>query len=549
MPRKTHYASDFKPDFGIPWVPVLPRSMTDAWPLDKLQRYQEARAYAEKQAELNPVGGGWILPSWKDVMDTWVSHSVHVVCGGNRSSKSMLASRLAVWMACTIPEAEVRCYHVSEERSIEQQRFIWEAIPLSIKNLPTKKGTNHSITYSQKNGFTDNICIFPPLPGYRRGGYIKFGNYKQYQQDAQIAEGFKCHGIWGDEEMPQKFFETLLYRLIDYKGRIILTFTTLNGWTPLVQDLMGRTKTLKKRHSTIVKRDLPIMQESLTREWGGSPALIHYFWTEDNAFIDTTDFLATLKGRPKDEVLARAYGVPTKSIAGVFPSFREDLNVIKRDALPWVKNPLYKVTRYMAIDPGGSKNWAMCWVAVDAAGTWWVYREWPDESYGEWALPGSTAEGKPGPAQKGSGKGIRDYVDLIRNLEDEEEVYERFIDPRMGAAERQTLEGATTIISELDEADVVVRPAPGVEIEHGIQLINNLLSWDETKPLGATNSPKFYVTDDCKNMIFSLKEYTAKGGSNEACKDFIDLLRYLATSNIDFVDTNFVDKSNRTGCY
>lgn len=545
MPRKTHYASDFKPDFGIPWVPVLPRSLTDQWPLEKLQRYQEARAYAEKQAELNPVGGGWILPSWKDVMDTWATHSVHVVCGGNRSSKSTLASRLAVWAACTIPEAEVRCYHVSEERSIEQQRFIWEAIPLSIKNLPTKKGTNHSITYSQKNGFTDNICIFPPLPGYRRGGYIKFGNYKQYQQDAQIAEGFKSHFSWLDEEAPQKFFETMLYRHIDYKGRMMLTFTTLSGWTPLVQDIMGRTKTLRKRRATLIDRDLPIMQESLTR----ASTLIHYFWTEDNAFIDTSDFMSTMKSRSKDEVLARAYGVPTKSIAGVFPSFREDLNVIKRDALPWVKNPLYKVTRYMAIDPGGSKNWAMCWVAVDAAGTWWVYREWPDESYGEWALPGSTAEGKPGPAQKGSGKGIRDYVDLIRILEDGEEVFERFIDPRMGAAERQTLEGATTIISELDEAQIIVRPAPGVEIENGIQLINNLLSWDETKPLGATNSPKFYVTEDCKNMIFALKEYTAKGGSNEACKDLIDLLRYLATSNIDFVDPDYRDPGNRTGCY
>ena len=63
--------------------------------------------------------------------------------------------------------------------------MIYDAIPLSIKNLPTKKGTNHSLQYSQKNGFTDNICILPPIPGFQRGGAIKFGNYRQYQQAAE----------------------------------------------------------------------------------------------------------------------------------------------------------------------------------------------------------------------------------------------------------------------------------------------------------------------------------------------------------------------------
>ena len=72
----------------------------------------------------------------------------------------------------------------------------------------------------------------------------------------------------------------------------------------------------------------------------------------------------------------------------------------------------------MAIDPAGSKNWAMLWVAIDAAGTLCVYNEWPD--YDDWALPGNTAEGKPGPAQKGSKRGIKDYVELIKGIEGDE---------------------------------------------------------------------------------------------------------------------------------
>ena len=462
----------------------------------------------------------------------------------HNSSKSVCASRLALWTAATIPNSEVRCFHVNEDRSIEdQQRMIYDALPLGIKSLSTKKGMHHSLQYSQKNGFTDNVCILPPIPGARRGGMIKFGNYRQFMQDAQVAEGFKSHLIWCDEECPQKLFETLWFRTIDYHGRIILTFTTLGGWTPLIQDILGRTKTIEKRYAPLLKKELPIMQESLSRPG----AVIYYFWTEDNAFIDTSDFLQKIGQRPKDEILARAYGIPTKAIAGVFPGFNKDVNVLPHDQMPWVKKPDYKVTRYMVIDPAGSKNWFMLWLAIDAAGTWWVYREWPD--FDDWALPGNTAEGKPGPAQKGSKKGIKDYVALIKDCEKDEEIYERYIDPRLGAAEKQSEEGATTIISDLDDQNMTVIPAPGVDIENGIQLINNLLAWDDTKPRDSINGPKLYISDRCQNLIFAMSEHTGQGGRSEATKDPIDCLRYLAVSAPEYFDARDFTPQTKTGCY
>lgn len=526
-----NFADDFQPDFGLPWVPVLPDSTLRGLTVPELNNYVVGRRRIEQNAEINPVGSGWVLPMWEQVMRNWKKYPVIVILGGQRSTKSTLASRLAVWTAGTIPSAEVRCYHVNEDRSIEdQQRFIWDALPIGIKALPTKKGIHHSVQYSQKNGFTDNICILPPLPGSRRGGSIKFGNYRQYQQDAQVTEGFKAHLIWGDEEMPQKMLETLIYRTIDYHGRIILTFTTLTGWSSLIQDILGKTKTLEKRYSSLLGRELPVVQESISRPG----AIVYYFWTEDNAFIDTGDFLKKIQGRPRDEMLARAHGIPTKSITGVFPAFQKEVNVVAHEKLPFLKNPAYPVTRYMAIDPGGSKNWFMLWVAIDSGGTWWVYREWPD--YDDWALPGSTAEGKPGPAARGSKKGIKDYVDLIRGAEEGEIIYERFIDPRMGAAEKQSEEGATTIISDLDDQDMTVIPAPGVDIDNGLQLINNLLAFDDSKPVDSLNSPCLFVSERCANLIYALTEYTAQGGRNEATKDPIDALRYIAVSNPEFVE-------------
>jgi hypothetical protein len=545
MVNPNQLADAYRPDFGIEWIPPHERHVLASMPHDQLVKYAQARKYAEMRAEENPVGSGWIMPSWRRVMDAWQKYPIIVILGGQRSSKSSFASRLCVWAAATIPQAEVRAYHVNEDRSVEdQQRFIWDALPQSIRTLPTKKGVYHSVQYSQKNGFTDNVCILPPLPGAKRGGTIKFGNYRQYQQDAQVTEGFKAHLIWADEEIPPKMFETLVYRTTDFHGRIILTFTTLSGWTPLIQDILGRTRTLEKRRSTLLNTDLPVMQESLSRPG----AAIFYFWTEDNKFIDTSDFLMKIRGRSRDEILARAYGIPVKSISGAFPAFNKEHNVVAAKDLPWVRNPDYKVTRYMAIDPAGSKNWFMLWVAVDADNTWWVYREWPD--YDDWALPGSSAEGKAGPAQKGSRKGIKDYVEMIRDLEGDEEIFERFIDPRLGAAEKQSADGAVTIISQLDDENMTVVPAPGVDVDNGLQLISNQLAFDEAKPISSVNAPHLFISEECQNFIFAMQEYTAKGGKDEATKDPIDCLRYIAVSNPQFYDeVDLIDPDNRTGVY
>ena len=231
-----------------------------------------------------------------------------------------------------------------------------------------------------------------------------------------------------------------------------------------------------------------------------------------------------------------AFGIPTKAATAVFTKFDRTINVIKHEDLPFIKNKDYKVTRYMAIDPAGSKNWFMIWVAIDASNTWYVYREWPDyTTFGAWAEAGPTIEGKPGPAQRSLGWGIKDYVDAMKTLEDGEEIFERLIDPRMGNAEKQSAnEGATTIISDLDKHDITAIPAPGVEIENGLQVIKDLLAWNEDKMRDSVNTPHLFVSDRCENFIHAMCEYTAKGGASEATKDPVDPLRYLAVSGARF---------------
>lgn len=566
---KVHYADDYQPDFGIPWRPVLTRQQIedryagpgpwgDPWTDQNLANYIALRKRVEADTLKNPIGQGWSLPSWDAVQRNWKKYNIHVLLGGNQAAKTTFGARLTVWAAATIPESETYCWHVTDKRSIDdQQRFVWEALPEGIKKLPTKKGISHSLQYGQKNGFTDGICILPPLPGYQRGGSIKFFNYAQYAQNDQIIEGVKAHFMWADEVIPLELMETIRKgRLMTYHGRFLLTFTVIDGWNDTIQKILSKTRTVEKRfcdHPKVMA-DLPIMQESMSVD----SCAIYYAWTKDNPFTDYQEFLRLNANADKATILARGFGIPTKSITSIHPGFSQEVNVIPHEKLPWLtvkrdkngKEIPYKVTRYMSIDPAGSKNWAMAWVAVDAAGTWWVYREWPD--YDDWALPSNTPEGKPGPAQKGSKRGIKEYVELIRDMEKDEEIFERYIDPRMGAAEKQSEEGATTIISDLDDAGMTVIPAPGVDIENGTQLLNNLFAYDENKPIDSMNAPKIYISDRCQNTIYMFKEHTGMGGRNEATKDFHDLYRYLAVSDIQFIDTkNITDIQayGRTGSY
>ena len=180
----------------------------------------------------------------------------------------------------------------------------------------------------------------------------------------------------------------------------------------------------------------------------------------------------------------------------------------------------------------------MIWVAVDVEGTWWVYREWPDSTMGAWALPHANAKGKPvgkaGPGQRPVGYGYEDYADLMKDLEQDEEIFERLVDPRFGKATVRTAHGETNMCNEMMEYDVFLRPAPGLEIEHGIQKINDLLSWDDTEPVSEENGPRLYVSERCDNLIYALTEYSGVS-REEACKDFVDVLRYGAVTPLDYV--------------
>lgn len=57
--------------------------------------------------------------------------------------------------------------------------------------------------------------------------------FKSYEQGRKIFQGTSKHVIWLDEECPEDVYDECLIRTTTVKGLVILTFTPLQGLTPL----------------------------------------------------------------------------------------------------------------------------------------------------------------------------------------------------------------------------------------------------------------------------------------------------------------------------
>ena len=109
----------------------------------------------------------------------------------------------------------------------------------------------------------------------------------------------------------------------------------------------------------------------------------------------------------------------------------------------------------------------------------------------------------------------------------------RIIDPRLGAASYQKSEGSSNIIDDLSDEDIIVQPAEALDIETGLQAINNLLAWDREKPMDLDNKPRLMFSDECQNLISCLQAYVP-GDLKAAPKDFVDCTRYFSIGNFEY---------------
>ena len=516
--------------------PVLPLPPSD-WPAEKWLSAATLREEMIRKEKEDPYRHVYVPAHWKLASDRLEQDREVLVMGGNRSGKSSWAAREVMRVLVEKPKARAWCFQTTAPNSVEmQQPYIWNMMPAEWKVAKKTNVTN--ISYSQKNGFSESSFVLP------NGSQCWFRNYAQ---DVTTIEGGELDVIWCDELVPMDWLATMRYRLLDRNGKLIVSFTPVEGYSPTVKDYLSGAETIEdveaellpiygdreeKRVVTGYER-VPLLQRCVRRT-----ASIVYFHTKGNPWAGWARMRSELEKAGKSEVLCRAYGVPTKAIAGRFPLFTEKVHVIPDNRIP------EKGTRYQFIDPCSGRNWFMAWFLVDETGRAFIYREWPGSDYidgvgyaGAWAEPdGKKADGKPGPAQKSFGFGLERYKEEIERLEKGEEVFERWMDSRYGNAATVSKESATTLIEECAEIGLNFVATPGITIDEGIQFINDWLHYDHTRPVDALNQPRLYVAESCKNMIMALKEWTGQDGKNGAMKDPIDVLRYFCLSGVSNVE-------------
>lgn len=559
---------------------------------DVLQRIEAKRQETIAQAKTDPFRHGWELEWWADADRLLVMPETRLLAniGGNGTAKTWWMVKRAVQCVFRVPNAKVLLLHEDEDASRDlHQALCYHFLPQEIKprdGWKPKKTTTTNIFYDSKIGFSGNAFTTP------NGGRMRFGFYRQ---DLKRFEGMGYTLVGLDENAPLSWIETLQVRLGRAGGKMIWCFTAIDGITPAISAVTAGAKTLEHRpvdpavlpanHRAEEDQDWPVGTMPYIRQ-GTKP---HVKIIYPHGIMNPLSGYAPEEGRGagygyrdlvqwcSDKPIAvrerRVYGYSRKSARTVFPLFGAAHVVpAKKMAEILAKLP---VTRYQIIDPAGARNFFMAWFAVDAHGRHYIYREWPDvPTHGEWALPSDDAnkwDGKIGPAQAKTISGVVAYKRMILEAEGwtqeaggwvasrtehgkeipAEDIFDRYVDPRSGAVETMASDaGESSVIDrfrqeQTDDAGRVIGPTmiltaaiSGKTEEDGLTQIDELLAYNPQEPITAlVNEPKLFVSDACENIIWALQNYTAHDGAKAACKDPVDVVRYLALKQCVHVPT------------
>ena len=494
---------------------------------DAVQKLLEAREEVIRLSKEDPLKHGFDLESWQRIRWALKQHNEVLVLGGNRSAKTTGIAKLFMEAITTHMDGHVVLFSQNADTSVKvQQASMWEFMPKEFKRKT--KGIEGYINYSMQNGFTGQSFIFPDTRTR-----VDFKTYTQFSNNHTILEGFEFGfpelgdhpenlGIGNDEYLgDSRLINTQRFRLATRDSKLVTGFTPIDGYTELIADYLKDTEVLETRHADLLGVDVPVKQYSHNRD-----AAIVYLHTDENPFGGYNRLSKDLKGRPKEEILTRAYGIPVKSMTTLFPYFSTKVHVV--DKLPEINKHTHTV--YQIVDPAGARNYVAIWAAVDKQGFVTVLREWPDrDTYGEWALSGDS-KWRFGPAAKKLGYDVQAYIDEFKEIESElgVEVFERIGDSRFFAREN---EDNTDLFESFAAKEMFFVPSNGADIETGLSGLDEWMRYNPNSDLDDANRPVLQIHESCGNLIQSLINWGHRGKADEPLKDWIDLLRYLRMAN------------------
>lgn len=500
--------------------------------------------------------------------------------GANREGKTHDAARLSVEHLVdspVVPSERIGAFlHSSDRTSIDQQQpVIFHMLPPNLRSLALRgvqlKGGTY-LKYSRAQGFSNDKFILPNAA---------MGLFFNYKQDPGVMEGYKLTWVWLDELVPLVFLEALTYRLGQGERLVILiTFTPVRGYTPVVARYIAGAKILETRPAALLPPNqihvkgcpeghMPyVMQSRRPRS-----AVLFYHWGMNpyGASKEVQKKLADAKG---PVIKIRAYGWADKLATNAFAKFNDKVHVITAKHF-WEKIQPGGGTWYLSADPRPGRNWFIKWYFVTPQGWRIVVREWPDYArFGEWAIPPADSndaeesrknDWRPGPAQRlEAGRGFAAYKAMLLEMEGWTydsatelwvpgekawKIERRIMDPRFGGTPVPGQEEGTTAIemmAETDTRDPLGRKMPGMDWEQGpasavhgagsaTDMIVTAMDYNEHAPLSILNAPSWYVVDECQHSILAYQEFTNAGTEKNALKDPVDADRYFIKADCGYV--------------
>jgi hypothetical protein len=239
---------------------------------------------------------------------------------------------------------------------------------------------------------------------------------------------------------------------------------------------------------------------------------------ENDSFMPKENHEDFKQGIDPDEYGARVHG-SFQHLQGLsYPRYDPFTHMLDGPRLETVKEFIAdpSVPKGMVVDPHDRKPFAVIWFMVTPGNDIVVFREWPIDLHAE---------------MRESPLTVSQYAEEFSRVEQEfgGHVVWRILDPNSGPKRN--------VITNESVSDAFLNL--GYYFDHKVDdsLINghlavkDLLSWDETTALSATNRPRLFITPDCINCNHSFTHYGWKERGHkpgEIGKDFADCVRYLA---------------------
>jgi phage terminase large subunit-like protein len=117
---------------------------------------------------------------------------------------------------------------------------------IQVKLLGDTAGGNNIGTGLIPGKRIDKVVPRPGIPGAAESALVRWGKngqsrlkFRSYEQGRKIFQGTEEDIIWLDEEVPEDVYAEALIRTMTTDGILLMTFTPLQGLTPLVASFLG----------------------------------------------------------------------------------------------------------------------------------------------------------------------------------------------------------------------------------------------------------------------------------------------------------------------